>query len=79
MARLEAGYVDRYEAGTRRERGYMCGIASIYKDDSIKDAATITATVMQESTVSKVNVISEIEVFTQDIDFDLSDDELAFL
>ena len=34
---------------------------------------------MQESTVSKVDVISGIEVFTQDTDFDLSDDELAFL
>ena len=62
---------------------YLYAIAlvklKLYKDDSIEDAVIIAATAMQESMVSKVDVISGIEVFTQDADFDLSDDELALL
>ena len=57
----------------------MCGIASIYKDDSIKDVAIIAATAMQKSMVNKMDVISGIEMFIQDTDFNLSNDELTFL
>ena len=46
MARLKAGHTDQYKPGTRRERGYMCGITSIYKDDSKVEPAIIAATAM---------------------------------
>jgi len=83
MARLAAGHLDQYEPGTRRERGYMCGITSVYKDDCIEDAATVAATVLQESTIdatadrtaNRVSNISGVEVYTQDAEWDLSDTE----
>jgi hypothetical protein len=50
MARIQAGHTDIYEAGTRRERGYIYGMLSIYKDDCMEDPAVIAATAMQEST-----------------------------
>jgi len=73
MARLNAGHVDLYEAGTRRERGYMCGITSVYKEDSMEDAAEIAAKAMQQG-IERISVIDGVEVFTQDADFDLDDD-----
>ena len=66
MATIENGYSDPYEPGTRRERAYMCGIASVYKEDCIDDAATITATAMEEI----------IEIATQDVERDLDDLEV---
>ena len=56
MARIDAGYVDPYEPGTRRERGYMCGISSVYQEDNIDDAAIIADTAVQK----------DIEGYTQD-------------
>jgi len=47
MARLQAGHTDQYEAGTQRERGYMAGLSSVYKDDCIEDPAIIAAKAMQ--------------------------------
>jgi hypothetical protein len=64
MARLADGYVDQYEAGTQRERGYMQGISLIYRDDSLDDTATIIEKIQQE-------VIGGIKVYTQDGDFKL--------
>ena len=71
MGRLKAGHLDLYEPGTQRERGYMCGMTSIYKDDSIEDAATIAAKAIQEE---KICMIDGVEVFTQDAEFDLDND-----
>ena len=68
MARLKAGHIDLYEPRTQRERGYMCGILSVYKDDCIKDATVVTAIIVQR-------VIKSIEVYTQDTKQKL--DELA--
>jgi hypothetical protein len=64
MARLQTGYIDLYEPGTRRERGYMSGISSVYKDGSIEDASTVAALVIQKE------VIGGIEVHTQDAEFE---------
>ena len=63
MARLVDGHIDQYEPGTRRERGYMCGMSSIYKEDCIEDVATIAVRSMQESTV-RISIINGVEVFT---------------
>ena len=76
MARLEAGHVDQYEPGTRRERAYMCGISSIYKDDCIEDAAMVSARAMNSNTTrdGRIDSINGIEVFTQDAEFEVDDD-----
>jgi len=76
MARLEAGHVDQYEPGTRRERAYMCGISSIYKDDCMEDAAMVSARAMNGNTTrdGRIDSINGIEVFTQDAEFEVDDD-----
>ena len=76
MARLEAGHVDQYEPGTRRERAYMCGISSIYKDDCIEDAAMVSARAMNGNTTGdgRIDSINGIEVFTQDAEFEVDND-----
>ena len=51
MARLKEEHVDQYEAGTRQERGYMCGMSSIYKDDCMTDAAILAANAMNKSMI----------------------------
>jgi len=51
----------------------MCGITSVYKEDSIEDAAEIAAKAMQQG-IERISVIDGVEVFTQDADFDLDDD-----
>ena len=72
MRRIELGHQDLYEPGTRRERAYLQGISLVYQSDSIEDATTIAATLMQRE------VIGGVEVYTQDADFELDDlDELA--
>jgi hypothetical protein len=43
----------------------MCGILSIYKEDCINDAATVTARAISD----RINCINSIEVFTQDADY----------
>jgi hypothetical protein len=58
IARLQAGHIDLYKPGTRRERGYMSGIASVYKDDCIDDASTIASSALQKE---PKEVISGIE------------------
>ena len=73
MARLGAGHIDQYEPGTQRERAYICGISSIYEEDSIEDAATISAKAMN----SRIDQVGGVEVFTQDAEFDPSDDEFC--
>jgi hypothetical protein len=61
-------YSNPYEPGTKREGAYIAGISSIYQDDCIEDAAIVAGNTMKE-------LISEIEVYTQDAEFEL--DELA--
>jgi hypothetical protein len=68
LSRLDNGHVDTYEPGTLRERGYMSGISSIYKDDCIEDSATVAVTAM------KRDIIRSIEVFSQDAELELDDD-----
>ena len=68
MARLKAGHIDLYEPGTQKERGYMCGISSVYKDDCVENAATATATIIHR-------VIGSIKVCAQDTEWEL--DELV--
>jgi len=79
MARLGAGHIDQYEPGTQRERAYMCGISSIYKEDSIEDAATIAVRAMNGNTAGagRIDCIDGIEVFTQDAEFDMLDDDFC--
>ena len=47
MARLQAGHIDLYKPRTIRERGYMHGISSVFKDDSIESGAEIAAMVIE--------------------------------
>ena len=75
MARLVEGHIDQYEPGTRRERGYMCGMSSIYKDDSMVDATALAANAMSRSMIAeRRDVVGGVEVYTQDAEFDLDDD-----
>ena len=75
MARLQAGHVDLYEPGTIRERGYMHGISSVFKDDSIEDTAEITVRVMEkdehpiESQMTTI-VVDTGDMHTQDAEFE---------
>jgi hypothetical protein len=64
MARLRTGYIDLYKPGTRRERGYISGITSVYKDDCMDNASTIASSAIQKE------VIGGIEVHTQDVEFE---------
>ena len=70
IARLQAGHIDQYEPGTQRERAYMCGISSIYKEDCMDDAATVAARAISD----RIDCIDGIEVFTQDADYKPDDD-----
>jgi len=58
IQRLEGGHQDSYKPGTRRERGYMHGILSIYHLDSIVGATTASETLIQR------DVIGGVEVYT---------------
>ncbi|CZT45255.1 uncharacterized protein RSE6_05549 [Rhynchosporium secalis] len=71
IQRLKDGHLDSYEPGTRRERGYMYSMASIYHSDSIVDATTASEAMIQR------DVIGGIEVYTQDAEFEEDLDELA--
>ena len=62
MARLKEGHVDQYEAGTRQERGYICNMSSIYKDDCITDAAILAANVINKSMIAKKGDDTEFEL-----------------
>ena len=62
MARLKEGHVDQYEAGTRQERGYMCGMSSIYKDDCMTDAAILAANAMNKSMIAEKGDDTEFEL-----------------
>ena len=45
----------------------MCGMSSIYKDDSMADAAIIAANAMCESiVVKKRDIVDSVKVYTQD-------------
>ena len=66
MARIESGYIDPYEPGTRRERTYICGISSVYYEDNIDDVATIATAAIDKP----------IEVYTQNKEWDLDDLEV---
>ena len=66
MARLQAGHVDLYEPGTIRERGYMHGISSVFKDDSIKSGAEIAARVIEKDEQPIESQMTTIVVDTSD-------------
>jgi hypothetical protein len=68
MALIHNRYSDPYEPGTKRARAYIAGILSIYQDDCIEDTAIVASNTIKE-------LISEIEVYTQDAEFEL--DELS--
>jgi hypothetical protein len=70
ISRLQAGHIDQYKPGTQRERAYMCGISSIYKEDCIDDAATVVTRAISD----RIDCIDGIEVFTQDADYEPDDD-----
>jgi hypothetical protein len=75
MARLIEGHIDQYKPGTRRERGYIYSISSIYKDDSIVDATALAANAISRSIIAeRRDVVGGVKVYTQDIEFDLDDD-----
>ena len=40
----------------------MCGITSIYKEDSIEDLAIVAVRVIQSS-IERISVVSRVEVF----------------
>jgi hypothetical protein len=53
----------------------MCGISSIYKDDSMADAAILAANAMSKSIIAeKRDVVSDIEAYTQDTEYDFGSD-----
>jgi hypothetical protein len=64
IARLADGHIDQYEAGTCRERSYMGGISSVYKDDYI-------------SGIEVENNGIKGEGYTQDGEWDLEDLEFT--
>jgi hypothetical protein len=45
-----------YELGTQRERAYIRGLSSIYQTDSIVDAFTATAEVVEEDIIDVIKV-----------------------
>jgi hypothetical protein len=57
-SRFGSGYVDTYEPGTARERQYMCGLSSVYKDDCMED----TAKLADEAIENKTQDCIEVEV-----------------
>ena len=42
MVRIAARHSNQYEPGTQRERGYIRGLLTVYRDDHIENTATIT-------------------------------------
>ncbi|RFU26621.1 hypothetical protein B7463_g9713, partial [Scytalidium lignicola] len=56
MLRFEQGHIDNYEPGTVRERGYMRGISSIYKDDYVESSANIADKAMLNETQDCIEV-----------------------
>ena len=75
MARLQAVHVDLYEPGTIREKGYMHGISSVFKDDSMEDGAEIAGRVIKkdeqpiESQMTTI-VVDTGDMHTQDAGFE---------
>ena len=55
--------MDTYEPGTARERQYMSGLSSVYKDDCIEDIAKLADKAMENETQDciEVEVLSDWE------------------
>ena len=55
--------MDTYEPGTARERQYMSGLSSVYKDDCIEDIAKLADKAIENKTQDyiKVKVLSDWE------------------
>ena len=62
LTRLENGHQDLYEPGTQRERAYMRGSSSIYQTDSIVDAATVAAGLVEGDLVEGIEVEGNVIV-----------------
>jgi hypothetical protein len=56
MSRFIYGHIDLYEPGTTRERSYMSGMSSIYKDDCMEDTAKLADDMMQDETQDCIEV-----------------------
>jgi hypothetical protein len=56
MSRFGSGHVDTYEPGTARERQYMSGLSSVYKDDCIEDIAKLADKAMENETQDCIEV-----------------------
>jgi hypothetical protein len=63
MSRFRSRHVDTYEPGTARERQYMSGLSSVYKDDCIEDIAKLADKAMENETQDciEVEVLSDWE------------------
>jgi hypothetical protein len=61
LSRLQNGHQDPYEPGTQGERGYMRGLASIWRTDSIVDTATATAELIEREVIEVDDDTIEVE------------------
>ena len=75
IARLQARHVDLYKPRTIRERGYIHGISSVFKDDSIDNSTKIASRVIEkddnpiESQLTTI-VVDTGDRHTQDAEFE---------
>jgi hypothetical protein len=58
IIRLQNSHYDLYWPGTQRERAYVRGtsISSIYQTDSMVDASTVAAAVVEEDIIDVIEV-----------------------
>ena len=61
LARLENGHQDLYEPGTIMERAYQRSLASIYQSDSMVDAATVAAGVVEGDLVEGIEDVIVVD------------------
>jgi hypothetical protein len=62
LARLENGHQDLYEPGTIMERAYQRSLASLYQSDSIVNAATVAAGLVEGDLVEGIEVEGDVIV-----------------
>ena len=59
LTRLQNGHIDTYEPGTQEGRAYLQGLSLIYQPNSIVDAATATAALIESTIEVEVDPILE--------------------
>jgi hypothetical protein len=62
LTRLENGHQDLYEPGTIMERAYQRSLASLYQSDSIVDAATVAARLVEGDLIEGIEVEGDVIV-----------------